>query len=133
MAIRIIRDANASLPLAIEIEQYQFAIGGIGETSGEAVPSPHDLYDAALGACKALTVIWTAKRSGMALERVEVTVVRDNSQERRGRYHLTTEVRLSGRISAAEREEILRVASKCPIQKLMTVVETEITTVAFVT
>ena len=52
-----------------------------GEGSG---PTPHDLYDAALGACKALTVLWYAKRKNIPVEGVEVSVERDASHERAG-------------------------------------------------
>jgi len=96
-----------------------------GEGSG---PSPHDLYDAALGACKALTVLWYAKHKDIPVEGIEVSVERDASQERAGIYRLSTELTLTGALSAAQREELLRVAQKCPVHKLMTEVTTEIST-----
>src|SRR5256885_4658632 len=53
------------------------------EEGGEGLgPSPHDLYDAALGACKALTVLWYAKHKGIPVQGIEVSVERDASQER---------------------------------------------------
>ncbi|HZV67392.1 MAG TPA: OsmC family peroxiredoxin, partial [Telluria sp.] len=38
-------------------------------------------------------------------------------------------IHLSGDLTPAQREELLTVAGKCPIHKLMTAVTTEITTV----
>jgi putative redox protein len=64
-----------------------------GEGSG---PSPHDLYDAALGACKALTVLWYAKHKDIPVEGIEVSVERDASQERAGIYRLSTALSLTG-------------------------------------
>jgi putative redox protein len=96
-----------------------------GEGSG---PTPHDLYDAALGACKALTVLWYAKRKNIPVEVIEVSVERDASQERTGIYRLSTELTLTGPLSAAQRDELLHVARKCPVHKLMTEVTTEIST-----
>jgi len=96
-----------------------------GEGSG---PTPHDLYDAALGACKALTVLWYAKRKNIPVEVIEVSVERDASQERTGIYRLNTELTLTGPLSAAQRDELLHVARKCPVHKLMTEVTTEIST-----
>jgi putative redox protein len=96
-----------------------------GEGSG---PSPHDLYDAALGACKALTVLWYAKKKGMAVENIEVSVGRDASAERSGTYRLNAELTVTGNLTDEQRAELLRVAGKCPIHKLMTEVTTEITT-----
>jgi putative redox protein len=96
-----------------------------GDGSG---PSPHDLYDAALGACTALTVLWYAKRKKIPVEGIEVSVERDASQERAGIYRLSAELTLTGDLSAAHREELLRAAQKCPVHKLMTEVTTEIST-----
>jgi putative redox protein len=97
-----------------------------GEGSG---PSPHDLYDAALGACTALTVLWYAKRKNIPVEGIEVSVERDASQERTGIYRLSTALMLTGDLSARQRAELLRAAEKCPVHKLMTDVTTEISIV----
>ena len=96
-----------------------------GDGSG---PSPHDLYDAALGACTALTVLWYAKRKSIPVEDIEVSVERDASQERTGIYRLSAVLRLTGDLSAGQRQDLLRAAEKCPVHKLMTEVTTEITT-----
>lgn len=92
-------------------------------------PDPHDLYDSALGACKALTMLWYAQRNAIPVEDIEVAIKRDNSQERRGTYRLTATVSISGPLSGDQREALLAVAAKCPIHKLMTGVTTEIETV----
>ena len=99
------------------------------EEGGEGLgPSSHDLYDAALGACKALTVLWYAKHKGIPVQGIEVSVERDASQERDGIYRLSAALSLTGNLSAAQREDLLRVAQKCPIHKLMTEVTTQIAT-----
>ncbi len=92
-------------------------------------PDPHEIYDAALGACKALTVLWLAQRKGMALEDIEVIVTRDDSQERNGVYRLRTALMLTGNLSREERDALLAAAKKCPVHKLMSEVTTEIDTV----
>lgn len=65
----------------------------------------------------------------IAVDDIEVTVTRDNSQERQGTYRLTAAITLTGALSEAERDTLLGVAAKCPIHKLMTGVTTEIATV----
>ncbi len=97
-----------------------------GENAG---PDPHELYDAALGACKALTVLWLAQRKGIPVEDIEVVVTRDASQERAGLYRLRTALMLGGDLTADERQTLLGAAAKCPVHKLMTTVTTEIETV----
>lgn len=93
-------------------------------------PDPHDLYDAALGACKALTMLWYAQRKGIALEGLRVGIARDASEERDGIYRLTARIAIEGDLSDEERGKLVEVAGKCPIHKLMTQVETRIETVA---
>jgi putative redox protein len=96
-----------------------------GDGSG---PNPHDLYDAALGACTALTVLWYAKRRKIPVEGIDVSVERDASQERAGIYRLSAALKVTGNLTAAQQEELLGAARKCPIHKLMTEVTTEIST-----
>jgi len=96
-----------------------------GDDSG---PSAHDLYDAALGACKALTVLWYANRKHIPVRGIEVQVTRDSTEERAGIYRLSTQLSLTGELTEAHRQDLLRVAQKCPVHKLMTEVKTEIET-----
>jgi putative redox protein len=95
-----------------------------------AGPDPHDLYDAALGACKALTMLWYAQRKGIALDDIHVGVARDSSEERSGVYKLTTRIAIGGDISEDEHAKLIEVAGKCPVHKLMSEVRTEIETIA---
>lgn len=98
--------------------------------SGDSAPSPHDYFDAALAACKALTATWYAKRHGIPLERVESHVERDDSEERTGKYRLRVRVEFHGPMSDAQRSALTRAVAACPIHKLMTSTEVEIDTVA---
>lgn len=98
-----------------------------GEDAG---PDPHDLYDAALGACKAMTMLWYAQRKGIALDDIRVGVQRDASHERDGVYKLTTRIAIGGDLSAEEHAKLIDVAAKCPVHKLMSDVTTEIETIA---
>jgi putative redox protein len=129
MTIRVVRDQTAPMRHEIHNGRNSLVTDVSPEQGGEGSgPSPHDLYDAALGACKALTVLLYAKRKNIPVEGIEVTVERDASQERSGIYRLSTELSLTGNLTASQREELLRIAQKCPIHKLMTEVKTEIST-----
>lgn len=98
-------------------------LGGAG-----SAPEPHDLFDAALGACKALTLALYAKQRGLPLEGLDVKLNRDDSQERQGIYRLNVELTLHGALDDAQRQQLLRVADKCPIHKLMTSSEVQVST-----
>ena len=96
----------------------------------DAGPDPHDLYDAALGACKALTMLWYAQRNGIPVEDIRVGVVRDASEERNGTYRLTTRIAVEGaQMTDEQHGKLLAVAGKCPVHRLMTEVKTEIVTI----
>jgi putative redox protein len=129
MSIRVVRDLTAPMRHEIHIGRNSLAADASVEDGGEGSgPSPHDLFDASLGACKAITVLWYAKRKGIPVEGIEVFVERDNSGERAGTYRLSAELALTGALSDSQREELLRVAQKCPVHKLMTEATIEIST-----
>jgi len=130
MSISIHRDGTSGTRHILKIRNHEIAVDVPAALGGEdAGPEPHDLYDASLAACKALTVLVYARRKGIPVEDIEVVVDRDDSEERKGIYRLKAGLRLSGDLSEAQREELLRVAGKCPVHKLMTEVKTEIETV----
>lgn len=99
------------------------AIGG-----QDSAPGPHELFDASLAACKALTATWYAKKHGIALERVETQVERDASRERQGTYALRVTLTFHGALSDADKQRLHDAVANCPIHKLMTSTTVEITT-----
>lgn len=130
MLIKAVRDQSLPMRHIVHVRNHLIsADGSLEEGGSDAGPSPHDLYDAALAACKALTVVWYAKRKGMALEQVETSTERDASDERKGIYRLAVTLHLTGDLSETQRQELLAAAAKCPIHKLMATVTTEISTV----
>lgn len=129
MSITLQRKPGTPLAQTLHIRQHQLDTDvSAAEDGADEGPSPHDLYDAAVGACKALTVMWFAKKKGIAVDDIRTEVVSDNSQERAGVYRITTKLVVSGAISDAEFAQLVAVAEKCPVHKLMTTVTTEITT-----
>ena len=128
MTITIVRDPTALMRHEVHIGPHTFAADASVADGGEGLgPNPHDLYDAALGTCQALTVLWYAHKKGISLESVQVSVDRDASEEQSGVYRLVSKLKLGGRLTETQRHELLSVASKCPIHKLMTSVQTIIT------
>ena len=129
MSITVTRDRSRKMRHTVSLRQHQFSVDEPPAVGGEDLgPTPHDLYDSALGACKAMTVIWYANRKQIPLEDIHVSVERDDSQERQGTYRLRVTLALGGPLSDAQRQELLAVAEKCPVHKLMTKVATEVVT-----
>ena len=94
----------------------------------DTAPSPHDYFDAALASCKALTLKLYAQRKGIPLTGVTVEVTRDDSEEQKGKYHLNVKLTLKGVLTDQQRDELHRIADRCPIHKLMTTAEVSIET-----
>jgi putative redox protein len=129
MTIEVVRDTSRQMKHTVHVRQHAFAVDEPASNGGEDLgPTPHDLYDSALGACKALTTLWYARRKLIPVEDIRVTVERDDSEERGGVYRLRVTLDLTGPLTDAQRQELLAVAGKCPVHKLMTQVSTEVVT-----
>jgi len=126
MSITVRRDGIAGTRHILKVRAHEIAVDTGGEH--DAGPTPHDLYDSALAACKALTVLVYAQHKGIPVEEIEVVVNRDDSQERQGLYKLDSTLHVTGALSEEQKAALLRVAGKCPLHRLMTEVKTEIET-----
>src|SRR5580692_10702918 len=83
-------EAPGSFPQVLRVRSHTFR-ADVNEAAGshDSAPGPHDYFDAALAACKTLTATWYARSKGIALDRVEAHVERDDREERAGTYRLT--------------------------------------------
>lgn len=129
MSVLIQKKPSAPMAQTLAIRAHVLSADvSVAEGGEDAGPSPHDLYDAALGACKALTVMWYARKKGIAVDDVRTVIERDDSRERAGVYRLSARMQVQGALTDAQVRELESVAQKCPVHKLMTAVTTEITT-----
>lgn len=129
MTVELRRNLPAELAQHLQIRSHELITdASLAEGGDDAGPSPHDLYDAALGACKAVTVMWYARKKGIPVDEIKTRVERDDSQERSGVYKLATKLQIKGALTDAQLQELHTVAQKCPVHKLMSTVTTEITT-----
>ncbi len=90
----------------------------VGPTSGgeSEFPDPHQLLDSALGACTVLTLQLYAKRKAIPLEAIQITITH---QEEPGLYQLRRGIHLEGDLTEEQRADLLRIANKCPIHKVL--------------
>ena len=129
MTIEVVRDRARKMKHTVRVGSHSVTVDEPPANGGEDLgPTPHDLYDSALGACKALTTLWYAQRKQIPLEDIRVAVHRDDSEERRGTYRLRVTLELGGPLTPEQRQELLNVAGKCPVHKLMTQATTEVVT-----
>jgi putative redox protein len=122
-------EKSNELAQVIRIGAHQLRVDASVESGGHgSAPNPHDLFDAALAACKAVTAGMYAKARGIPLERVETHVERDGSRERQGVYVLKVRVAFHGPMSDEQRQKLYEVVARCPIHKLMTTSDVQIET-----
>lgn len=126
MTIRVRQNAPRTLEFTATAEGHALPLA-MSQPEGDG-PDPHDYFDTALGGCKALTVMWYARRKEIPLDHIDVEVVRDAGEERKGIYRLTAKLTLHGELSDAQIDELFSVAEKCPIHKLMTAVDVQVST-----
>lgn len=129
MTITVVRDRSHRMMHTVHVRQNAFAVDEPVSNGGEDLGvTAHDLYDSALGTCKAMTVLWYAQRKQIPVDDIRVTVERDDSEERQGLYRLRVMLELTGALTEAQRQQLLAVAEKCPVHKLMTQARTEVVT-----
>ncbi|OJH41463.1 OsmC family protein [Cystobacter ferrugineus] len=129
MAIQSQTEQSGAFRQVLHVGAHTFHADTPTTPGGEAsAPGPHDYFDAALASCKALTAMWYAKKYGMALERVETVVERDDSRERQGTYVLNVKLAFHGALSPEEKQKLHDAVARCPIHKLMTSTTIEIVT-----
>lgn len=102
-------------------------------------PSPYELLSAALSASTAKTVFNYAKSLGYPIEEVKVHISYDSRYEDdfkvdmddiRGLKNIIREVEIIGDLSQEERDELIEIASHCPIYKTLSM-ENDIKTVLY--
>lgn len=128
MAIKLSKSDLGKFRQLLQIDQHELNADARFDSESDGGPDPHDLYDAALAACKAITLFMFAERSSIPLDNVSITINRDSSEERSGKYQLQVDLVLEGNLDPSQRERLINVAAKCPIHKLMTTDKTIITT-----
>ncbi len=87
--------------------------GGAGDGFG-----PHDLLEAALATCMAITVEKTAAAHAIPLESVEVRVRLDRADP--DAVGLIYSLEFRGALDAEQRGTLERAASRCPVQRTLT-------------
>lgn len=114
-------------PLDVRVRKHTFTADASVSAGGQdSAPGPHDYFDSALAACKAITAMWYAKRHGIPLERVESHVESDDGDERKGIYKMKVRVELFGPLTDDQKAQVQRAIAACPIHKLMTTSDVQI-------
>jgi putative redox protein len=128
MQLHISKEPDHPFRQRITVDGFTFYADIPEKIGGEnSAPDPHDYFDAAIAACKALTMLLYAKRKELTVDTMEMTFTRDDSEERQGKYALNGEITLPEHLSDTEKQMLIDIAGRCPIHKLVTSTEVAIT------
>lgn len=115
--VRTTKAAAGAVAVQLAIGEHVLIADTFPDNGGDDLgPDPHELLDAALASCTALTLRLYARHKGMKLADVEVEVDHDESD---GVYRMRRDVRLLGDLSADERTRLLAIANKCPVHRTL--------------
>ena len=115
--IQLEKSNHGKLAFTIKVGRNAFTTDVSEALGGDDLGAdPHDLLDASLGACTALTVLMVARRKQMPLDDIKVTITH---VEANGLYSLHRAIEFIGALTAEQREYLLGIAGKCPIHKAM--------------
>lgn len=115
--IKVQKAAEGNLLQVITAGVNQFLADVPAVQGGDdAGPDPHDLLDAALGACTALTVTMVARRKQIPLDDLKVTI---RHVEADGVYRLSRTLEFVGALTDEQKSYLTGIANKCPIHKAL--------------
>jgi putative redox protein len=116
-AVRTTKAAAGASAVQLAIGEHVLIADTSADNGGDDLgPDPHELLDAALASCTALTLTLYARRKGMRLASIDVEVDHEESD---GVYRMRRDVRLTGELSADERTRLLEIANKCPVHRTL--------------
>jgi putative redox protein len=115
--VRTTKAAAGAIAQQLQIGPHTLISDTAREIGGDDLgPDPHELLDAALASCTALTLNLYARHKGMRLANVEVEV---DHAESEGVYRIRRDIRLTGELAEDERNRLLEIANRCPVHRTL--------------
>ncbi|MBY0451524.1 MAG: OsmC family protein [Bdellovibrionaceae bacterium] len=108
---------NGKLDFEIKVNGFKI-VADVSEKNGGSNlgPNPHDLLEAALAACTAITMQMYANRKGYPLKSSDVKI---NITKEGAENEITRDITLEGDLTGEQRTAILEIADKCPIHRFL--------------
>jgi len=115
--VRVRKAGDGKLKQLIQVGQHSlYADEAVAIGGDDQGPNPHDLLNAALGACTALTVLMVARRKQWPLQDVRVEIAHDETD---AVYNMHRKIELVGQLTEEQRQYLLGIANKCPIHRAL--------------
>lgn len=108
---------NGKLDFEINVNGFKI-VSDVSEKNGGSGlgPNPHDLLEAALAACTAITMQMYANRKGYPLKSsdVKIKITKEGAEN-----EITIDITLHGDLTAEQRASLLAISEKCPIHHFL--------------
>lgn len=82
----------------------------------DTAPDPHQYLEVSLASCTAITVMMYAKRKGIPVEDIDVSIKITSEGETNA---ISREIRLIGNLTPEQKQSLMVIADKCPIHKFL--------------
>lgn len=125
----IVRSRGNSFTHEVQAGSHQFILDEPPSAGGsDSGPTPYDALAAALGGCTSMTLLYYAKREGLPLEGVEVSITHDRQHAKDCADCMTSSgyihrfrvvISLQGPLTEEQRQHLLSVARRCPVAKTL--------------
>lgn len=122
--------ANASVTVRLGSEKFRTRVSArqhefFGDEPGDlggadTGATPYEILLGAIGSCKAITARMYAERKGWSLEAVRVELEHDRPEGRGGPEIVRVKLAFDGDLDDEQRDRLLAIAEKCPVQKTVT-------------
>ena len=125
----VVRGEADILTQSIEIGPHQLLADELVEHGGSAKgPSPYEYLLVALGTCTAMTLQLYANHKGWPLERVTIRLrhtkvptgnATNDTKAKDAFDRIEREIELTGMLDDAQRQRLLDIARKCPVNRTL--------------
>ena len=105
--------------LSFEVKTSHFLINTDVTTDlggDDTAPDPHKYLEVSLASCTAITVMMYAKRKGIPVEDIDVSIKITSEGETNA---ISREIKFIGNLNAEQKESLMVIANKCPIHKFL--------------
>jgi putative redox protein len=117
----IVKIGKEKYQTEVQIGKHYITVDEPEEMNGKDLgPKPTTLLLSSLGTCKAITMKMYADMKNWPLEGIEIAL--DHSIDKTDNQHITNisiQIKLLGDLDEVQKERILKVSEKCPVQKIL--------------
>lgn len=120
---RIVQARNNGLLFQTEISngKHNWQADEPADLEGtDLAPSPGEHLCAALASCVAITLRMYVNRKGWDIPHIQVEVTYDTDPNDENATVFTKNISIGGDVDEKQKKRILQIASKCPIEKILT-------------